>query len=238
MASSPLAAQLTEAQRVAQLHLGVQTVAAMRALFALLDPTDLDGTFERWLTAALPVLQAQRQTSIQLAAAYVSNFKRLEVGRPVSVQLADPIDIRAATTSLLVTGPYRLKKNVGEGALLTRAMSIAEASSSSAAMRHVLNGGRETIAQTVADDKDALGWARVASGDPCAFCAMLTSRGPVYSEESIDFEAHDHCSCTAEPVYHRDAAWPAGSERYRALWEEADNAPGETLANFRALVEA
>jgi hypothetical protein len=35
----------------------------------------------------------------------------------------------------------------------------------------------------------------------CDFCEMLADRGAVYGEASADFEAHDHCSCSAEPVF-------------------------------------
>jgi hypothetical protein len=30
---------------------------------------------------------------------------------------------------------------------------------------------------------------------------MLIGRGAVYTEASVDFEAHDHCHCGAEPAW-------------------------------------
>jgi hypothetical protein len=42
---------------------------------------------------------------------------------------------------------------------------------------------------------------RVLGGAGCDFCQMLAGRGEVYSAETADFEAHDHCGCTAEPIY-------------------------------------
>jgi hypothetical protein len=30
---------------------------------------------------------------------------------------------------------------------------------------------------------------------------MLAGRGSVYSADTAEFEAHDHCGCSAEPVY-------------------------------------
>jgi hypothetical protein len=41
----------------------------------------------------------------------------------------------------------------------------------------------------------------VTSGNACDFCSMLADRGAVYGEASAEFEAHDHCSCSAQPVY-------------------------------------
>jgi hypothetical protein len=66
---------------------------------------------------------------------------------------------------------------------------------------------------------------------------MLASRGPVYSERSVDFHAHDHCSCTAEPIYGQGHL-PPGSERYARLWDQVTGEDGDTFANFRRLVEA
>lgn len=223
MAATVLGARLTELQRVAQLRLAARTIAQMRAVWGLLDPAELEVTFQRWLRVAVPVVQANRAASTRLAAAYLAAFRRAEFGtiEGLSVALAAPVDVKAVTTSLLVTGPWSVKKAVTRGVELSRAVDVAEARSSAAAMRHALNGGRTTIVDTVARDRQALGWARVASPNACAFCAMVASRGPEFkSEGSANFEPHDGCQCGAEPVYDETAAWPANSERYRELWDE------------------
>lgn len=75
---------------------------------------------------------------------------------------------------------------------------------------HKLNGGltlvvgnvyRETITGSSIADPAARGWQRVADGNACGFCLMLEGRGAVYSEAGVDFGAHDHCGCTAEPAF-------------------------------------
>jgi hypothetical protein len=226
MAATQLGKALSEAHRVGQVRIAAQTVHLLTAAFPLLDPKDIDGTFERWLRVAVPAVQAQRQASSQLAGHYVTAFRAAELrGHRVTstpLVLADPAPIDAVTTSLLVTGPYALRKSLSEGVDFGRALDVAEARSAAAGMRHALNGGRDTIVQTVNNDKHSFGWARSTGGNACVFCAMLASRGPVYgSELSGSFEAHDHCTCTAEPVYQQDAAWPPGSERYREIWDES-----------------
>lgn len=223
MAATAIGAQLTELQRTTQLRLAAQTVAQMRAAWGLLDPADLDATFERWLRVAVPVVRSNRAASSRLAAAYVAAFRHAELGTTTGLPVvaAAPVDAKAVTTSLLVTGPWSIKKAMTRGVDLTQAVDVAEARSAAAAMRHVLDGGRDTILPTVAADRQALGWARVASASACAFCAMAASRGPEYgSEASANFEPHDGCQCGAEPVYHAEAAWPANSDRYRELWDE------------------
>lgn len=241
MAATALGASLTELQRATQLRLGAQTIAQMRAAWGLLDPTDLDATFERWLRVAVPVVRNNRAASARLASAYLAAFRKAETGglSGAPVVLAAPVDVKAVTTSLLVTGPWSIKQAMTRGVDLARAVDVAEARTSAAAMRHTLDGGRNMIVDTVAADRQALGWARVASANACAFCAMTASRGPDYgSEASAAFEAHDGCQCGAEPVYHSDAPWPANSQRYRDLWDETASGTDDPLNSFRRALAA
>jgi hypothetical protein len=236
MAATVLGAQLTELQRAAQLRLAARVVTQIRATWGLLDLQDLDATFERWLRIAVPVVQTNRAMSARLAAAYLAAFRRAELGTVdgFTAVMAAPADVKAVTTSLLVTGPWSVKTAMSRGVDLARAADVAQARSSAAAMRHTLDGGRDTTIGTVAADKQALGWARVAAGNACAFCAMVASRGPDYtSEASANFEAHDGCQCGAEPVYQTDAAWPANSQRYRDLWDEHASGADDPLNSFR-----
>lgn len=242
MASDPRAARLTEAHRLAQARLGARMVAQMAAAWPLLDPENLDGTIERWLTVTVPMVRAQRITSARLAANYLAAFRMLELGSTAQFTplLAETLPVEAITTSLTVTGPIAVKTRMRISPIIAKAMEIGKASSAGAAMRQALGGGRQTISDTVAADPKALGWARATSGKVCHFCAMLASRGPVYSEDSVHFEAHDHCSCTSEPVYHRDTAWPVGSQRFKALWDESTHGlSGDDARNaFRQALEA
>lgn len=241
MAATAAARRLTEAHRLAQLRIGTQTVAAMRSLAPLLDPLDLDGTAERWLIPATQTVANQRNLSTRLAENYLSAFKVLELGPQapaVAMIVADAVSLEALVTSLLVTGPIAAKKAMATAATPAAALDTATAQSAAAAMRHALNGGRETTVATLDADREALGWARAASARCCSFCAMLASRGPVYGGDTVRFRAHDGCSCSAEPVYRQDASWPAGSTRYQRLWEQAAAAPGDTGNEFRRLVEA
>lgn len=218
------AARLTEAHRLAQSKVGARTVQQMLAAWPLLDLDDLDGTFERWLRVVLPLVQVNRRTSAALAANYLMTFRVLELGvdaPPAPPVLAPAAPAEAVTTSMLVTGPAAIRAALARKVPVQRAMATAASTSSRSAMRHVLNGGRETIDRSVADDQSALGWARATSAKACHFCAMLAARGPVYSETTVGFHAHDGCSCSAEPVYRRDAGWPAGSRRYQELWTES-----------------
>lgn len=83
-----------------------------------------------------------------------------------------------------------------------------------------------------------LGWARVLTGaENCPWCAMLASRGPVYTETTVltgttrsasrdGLRYHDHCDCTAVLVV-RGQPWE-GEAQFTALqdlWEDARDNP-------------
>lgn len=193
--------RLTLAHKRAQGQIGSQTVARMRTVWDRLDGNDLDGSFNRWLAAAVPIIETQRTAAARTAASYLSAFRAIEVGSEFAPVMVAELARDEVTTSLLVTGPVSVKNAMSRGIPLVRAMSVAEAASAASAMRHAMDGGRDTILATTQADERARGWERVASGNACAFCQMLAGRGAVYGEASADFESHDGCGCTAEPVY-------------------------------------
>lgn len=80
-------------------------------------------------------------------------------------------------------------------------LSVAAAETARAAGRHAVNGGREVVREAAILDPDARGWARVTAGKACKFCQMLASRGAVYTQDTVDFQAHDGCHCMPEPVF-------------------------------------
>lgn len=199
---TPAGRRLTEAHRLAQARLGVTVVRQIRAAWRLLDPSDLDRTTGAWLRVAIPIVQQHHAVSSELAADYVRAFRTLELGERdgFAPQLSRGPNLRAVTTSLLVTGPFSIKTARKRGVPVERAMTNAFTRSAGEAMRHSLSGGRLTLLESVRADDRARGWARVTGGKACEFCRMLAGRGAVYGS-GADFQAHAHCSCSAEPVY-------------------------------------
>lgn len=65
--------------------------------------------------------------------------------------------------------------------------------------RHIANADRETVRFSSIQDRAARGWVRVGSGE-CDWCRQYLD-GEVHYVEGYDFQAHDHCGCTAEPVF-------------------------------------
>lgn len=54
-----------------------------------------------------------------------------------------------------------------------------------------------TLTASVDDERLTGRVVRVTAADPCEFCAEIADRG--YLSAHADFEAHNHCRCSAEP---------------------------------------
>lgn len=199
-----MADALTEAHRRAQLLVGALIVRQLRGVWKLLDPQNLDASFDAWLGAVAPIVVNGRQASATLAAGYLSAYRAAELGftpTAAATVMADPPNLKGLTTSMLVTGPVSVRSALARKVPLAQAMSTAEGRTAASGMRWALNGGRETILKTVKADRRAAGWMRVTSSKACDFCRMLATRGAVYSEDSGAFAAHDGCACSIAPIY-------------------------------------
>jgi hypothetical protein len=107
--------------------------------------------------------------------------------------------------------------------------------------RLIAGASRDTVTGNVdrerSEGKTDLGFARVPRSGCCAFCALLASRGAVYSSRRTAGEVdkyHDFCRCTVAPA-ERGEDLPYDLQKYRDLYYsvEYDGTKG-TLANMRA----
>jgi hypothetical protein len=142
--------------------------------------------------------------------------------------------------SLRITGPFEVKRRIKLGESPERARRNAAAQAGGAGLRHVADGGRDTVLTVVQNDQAALGWIRVTAADPCAFCSLLASRGITWNrynqhsfvasdirfagdlrnDDAVTAKVHDHCRCTLCPVWvENDPALDAGKQ-WRRLWNE------------------
>lgn len=235
MAATLAGRRLTEQHRRAQVRLAALTTAQMRELSRLLDPEALTDTTPGWLDAAVRLVVSQHTVSAALARRYFQAFRAVEAGQPMPGSLPQPgIDTEAVRTSLMVTGPTRIERARRRGLPVEQAARRALATAASSATRHVLSGGRDVITQAVAQDRRAIGWARVTSGNPCHFCALLSGRG---AGSSAAFEAHDGCNCSSEPIYRRDAPLPGRAAEFADLYARVAQGEPDPLNAFRRAYE-
>lgn len=255
VASSLAASRLTEAHRQTQ----SQNVAVLYLLLVQrwkdVRANDLDASFRGWLAYALPQIERYRRGSAQLAGRYYTAFRSIEMGslqRP-TLKLVETIERVKVETSLRVTGVVSFKKRmrtiVADEPTIERSLRISGNMAASAAIRHALDGGRETLAETVKADRLALGWARVTRGRPCYFCAMLASRGPAYKAASFaasdprfeggegNARVHDSCNCSLEPVFKTDADWPGKAREWEQLWKDSTRGESDKINAFRRAYE-
>lgn len=94
------------------------------------------------------------------------------------------------------------------------------------AARHAKQASRDTVWRTA--DENNMRWARRLTGkENCPFCAMLASRGAVYTKQHVltggdGRKYHDHCDCTAVLVPD-PKRWDGKDEadRLYSMWREA-----------------
>lgn len=201
---SLLLEQLANNHRTAQTEVAAEVALRTLQAWPMLDIQALDATFPGWRDLVQRIINDGRARSSVLAAQYADLVKKVELGpsAQASTTLADVVGFDQVTGNLLLAGPASIKQALRRGTSLNEAVINAQARSAGVAENLALNGGRETLFS----DKQVITFARVCSGKPCAFCAMLASRGPVYrSKASAGFQAHPNCHCMPAPSYKRGA---------------------------------
>lgn len=234
MANSEEGRKLTEAHRKKQIVLGEQTERRVKALAKYVNEEDISGSW-RWRLEVQRVTEDGFNRSRDYAATYVDEYSLAETGWSEDIRL--PVYDRAKTDeAITVLGVAGIKAGIRSGSPYRQAVDKACSRLAAHCGQLALAGGRNLIDITVKYSGRAGGYRRVTDGKPCAFCAMLASRGPVYSEETAFFESHHHCGCSAEIVYgdwvpsDEEADWAAV---YKAAAGMADDAGERRLAPVR-----
>lgn len=213
MAVTAAGARLTEEHRRIQVRVGRRTTRAALAAWQLIDPDNLADA-DDWLRALQAIAAQEARASLTAAAGYVEAFADAE-GAAVPVLETFTVDQARLRGNLLITGPVRARSMISNGIDVTRAMTVAQVATAGELTRFTLEPHRETLIRATNR------YARVTSGKPCAFCAMLASRGAVYrSETSGNFQAHASCGCTVEPVLTGPGTPPGRAAEFAKIWDD------------------
>lgn len=201
MSPSAAARALTVEHRTHLVALRATAVSDLLRLWPLWDPR-ARSSWDDFAGLAGTMVQARNADAAGLAAGYYERFRAAEGirGKPTP-RLADPLPEEQVAAALSSTGLASTYRAVGAGFPYAAAREQGFAAAAGAVGRLVLMGSRQTIKASTDADPRSNTWARVTSGNACAFCELLAARGPVYSETGVDFEAHDHCVCSAEPYF-------------------------------------
>lgn len=219
MARTEAGRLLTEQHRQSQLQVRARALRDYLRLWPVWQGDD--ESFAQMAAATVVLVRAYNSLSANLSGSYFQSFRLAEhVSGEAAIRLAGPVDADKVIAGLTATGRNAVSDALHAGRSPEDAQSAALTRTSGSVTRQVLSGGRETILRSVAEDKEALGCGRVTDGDPCAFCALLASRGPVYKDDTVDFQAHDECGCTSEPFY-PGSEWPGRAREFHDLYNEA-----------------
>lgn len=201
-------------------------------LWPALDAKRLTETWPGWLRAMTLLTKSYHAQSATAAGASYRAARQHATQSPAPrslIRIAPAPADDWLTKAFGYSGPGMLGKDTARpGTALSTTLGTAS--------RIVLSGGRTTIIDTVHDDPVAVGWYRLTDGSPCAFCALMASRGIVYkSEKTADFQAHNDCGCSAAPAFSRSHELPdinrTALQVYRAATHGVKS--GEQMAAFR-----
>lgn len=221
MATAVEDAQDTQAAQAALITL------MLAELNALWDQLDVTGPAEaqRWIEAATAIIEdyavamGALAQEMYLAARDDSGAESDFDPAPIEPPPADQVEemLRWALSPAWTGG----------------SLDEARANLEAGAEKLVLDTGRQTTADAAVEDPAAKGWARVARPDACYFCAMLATRGGVYSDSETALTVgpgsarsgeryHDNCRCLAVPVFEGETYRPPSYVReWDALWKSS-----------------
>lgn len=249
---NPLSVEKTGASWVAAILTAIRT-ARMRSRNNAMTFYRLYRAIETGETFALPD-QIATQVSLRqlreewasvasLAPARFSDDEDLITVKPFQwPSMNDDLLDRQAVVSLAGTGPVRVQQLVTEakGRLddpnFLASLESAGRNAANVAGREAIRPGRNLVDQASKKDSAVLGWARVTDGNPCAFCAMLASRGAIYKSKikaattrNYDFpdddpeslkKYHPGCHCQVVPVFSQSDFLTPESRRFAEEWSD------------------
>lgn len=238
------ALEAVAAAKAVQMAIRAALLRDVVRLWPALDRRRLAQTFPGWVQAMTLLVNNYRGQSSAAAASFyrAARAQALQSPTPASlVKLAPPAQPEWVRRAFGFSGPGLLQRDtVQPGTALSTTLGTAA--------RIVLDGGLTTVTDTVHADPAAVGYFRVTDGDPCAFCALLASRGIVYKRESFRAsnerftgsgadKVHNLCGCTLAPAFNRKQALPSISSVASDVYEQSPDVAGadgkDKLAAFR-----
>lgn len=232
---------LTDQHRRWQARLGAAMVGVTMDLSSLIDPEDIPGTFDKWLEQQVGVLEAVRIAGADEATQYMKAYRAAELGPVKAANLpivGHVVDLRQDVDSV-AWAPWTAQAAITAGqdpfdAWATVAKQLAWKTQNLA-----LTPGRDVVWKSA--EKAGGRWRRVSDGNPCSWCAMLVTRGPVYSKTTATTTQagrsyHYACGCTAEEVF---GEWqPTPQEQAYIDLYDAVHEPGDTAEQVTAKMRA
>ncbi|MWA08740.1 VG15 protein [Streptomyces sp. BA2] len=225
-----MAANPGQAQRYRGIQALIAARMAQRVLQVwrdLMNPAKVDASWLAVRAALVPIVEQGRQQSAELARVSYADARRAATAVEDGFKPQDPLPLLLdrLESALDVTGPVEFKRAIAAGKTPQQAMEAAAVRMVGTTQYLALEGGRSVMKRSIEADESATGWARVTDNDPCAWCAMLASRGPVYKTARTAGDPrkggnsyHDHCACQAWPAFTHDEPFIGIAEKLYDDW--------------------
>lgn len=200
----------------------------------LMNPAKVDASWPAVRAALIPLVVRAREQSAALAGTAYADARR-DAGVDGEFDPEGPLLLmrRRLEAALDVTGPVEFKRAIAAGRNPQQAMDAAAVRMVGSTQYLALEGGRSVMKQSIDRDEAATGYARVTDADPCHWCAMLASRGPVYKSAKTAGDPrqggnryHDHCACQAWPAFTNDEPFIGIAEKLYDDWLAATRGRG------------
>lgn len=175
---------------------------------------------------AAEVRQARTESASLAQSAYMEARQSVGVVDDLFVpSQPEPLADDKLFRSLDITGPVEFKKAIAAGKTPAQAVDTAAVRMAGSSQYLALEGGRSVMNESIGRDERATGYSRVTDNDPCAWCAMLASRGPVYKTARTAGDPrqggnsyHDACACQAWPAFTLDEPFVGVAEKLYEDW--------------------
>lgn len=192
---------LTEAHKLAQVEVGARAAGDVEDMWGSLNVERPDP----WIAATAAALSARKDQSVLLAGTYLAEYTAVE-DPGYSIDVVSPSRGGTRLLTVAAMAPVEMRKLLDAGVDPGVASREVERRFKEIVAAEAMRTGRWTVQDSAGRSERAVGWRRVTDGNPCAFCAMLASRGPVYTVSTAPLTQfgdryHKGCGCTAEPVY-------------------------------------
>lgn len=203
MASAQALAVLALAQRDRFARLEQGTADAMSALWDRFRPVT-DADLERWLRAAVPLMQGAQRASAVSAVGYLDAYGRI-AGYPQQLD----VDIDAVLAGLrdgigpaeVYTRPViTVRKGISDGREVVDALRLGGERLRATASTDVMLAGREAGREAMGQMRHVVGYRRTVNPGACRYC-LLCSTQRYHVRDLQPCHANCKCSPVGAPIY-------------------------------------
>lgn len=204
-------------------------------------PGDREG-IERFIGRLIPVVrQAESRATRVVQGTYTTARRSAGVrGRMLNLPAIEEFNEESFRRSLDFLARARPEQREREGVSQGENRELTSRMIEGSVVRRITDAGMRRMERITRSDRAAIGYTRVTDADPCYFCSMLASRGPVYTAESFiasdrrfrdnDFppevlsgelvaKVHDHCQCILAPVWSKDSTLHKEADEMYETWK-------------------